>query len=120
MSSEEHVEEHISSGNDEFSVGQLAVALKESQVLVNPGVDKAFAHESHDAVASAANWEKFYDIINKLNAPVVSLIEAPEQHSASAGAVIGAVASGINIADFQWNACKGLDDKKVSDHCSVG
>ena len=78
MSSEEHVEELVSCGKDEFSVGQLVSVLKECQALVHPDVDEALANESHDAAASEADWEKFYAIIEKLNAPVISLIEAPE------------------------------------------
>ena len=122
MSSEEHVEEYISSGKDEFNVGQLAVVLKECQALVHPDVDKALANESHDAVASEADWEKFYAIINKLNAPVISLIEAPEQgvSAASASTVIDAISLGIQIAQILWNIFRGWDDKAVSDHCSDG
>ena len=74
MSSEEHVEELVSCGKDEFSVDQLVSVLKECQALVRPDVDEALANESH---ASEADWEKFYAIIEKLNAPVISLIEAP-------------------------------------------
>ena len=116
MSSEEHVEEYISSGKDEFNVGQLAVVLKECQALVHPDVDKALANESQDAVASEADWEKFYAIINKLNAPVVSLYEVPQPRAAAT--VIAAVALGIQIAQILWNIFRGWDDKAVSYHCS--
>ena len=110
-------EEYVSSGKDEFSVGQLAVALKESQALVHPDdVDKALAHESQDAVASEADWEKFYAIINKLNAPVVSLIEAPEKR-VSPDTVIAAISLAIQIAESLWNFFSGWDDKAVRDHC---
>ena len=117
MSSEEHVEEHVSSGKDEFSVGQLVVALKESQALVHPDVDKALAHESPDAVASAADWERFYAAINKVDAPVISLSEAVQQR-VSAGTVIAAISLAIQIAETLWNIFSGWDDKAVGDHCT--
>ena len=121
MSSEKHVQKHISSGKDEFSVCQLNAALKESQTLVHPDVDKVFAHKSHDAVASAANLEKFYEASNSVDAPVTSIIKAPEQHVATA-TVIAAIALAIQkITQTLWNIFRGWDDKAVGDpHCSVG
>ena len=118
MSSEEHVEEHVSSGKDKFSVGQLDAALKESQALIHPDVGKVLAYESPDAVASAADWEKFYAAINKVDVPVVSLSEAPEQRVAAA-TVIAAIALAIQIAQTLWNIFRGWDDKAVGDRCSV-
>ena len=122
MSSEEHVEELVSCGKDEFSVGQLVSVLKECQALVRPDVDEALANESHDAAASEADWEKFYAIIEKLNAPVISLIEAPELDvsAPSAGTVIAAITFALEVAEQLWTTFKGFDDKKVSDHCSDG
>jgi hypothetical protein len=112
-------EENISSGKDEFTVGQLAAALKESQALVHPNVDKALAYESDDSVATPADLEKFYATINTINAPVTALTEAPEQR-VSAGTVIAAIALAIQIAQTLWSFFSGWDDKAVGDHCSLG
>ena len=117
MSSEEHVEEYISSGKDEFTVGQLVVALKESQALIHPDVDKALAEKS-DAVATAADLEKFYAIINKLNVPVTSLIETGVEKRVSPATVIAAISLAIQIAESLWNFFRGWDDKAVGHHCS--
>jgi hypothetical protein len=95
-------EEHISSGKDEFTVGQLTAALKESQALVHPNVDITLAYESDDSVATAADWEKFYATINTIKAPVTSLTEAVEQ-CVSAGTVIAAISLAIQIAESLWN-----------------
>ena len=134
MSSEEHVEEHISSGKDDFTVGQLTVSLKEIQRLVLPDVDKALGPvdkalglvdkalgpepRHDDAVATAADWEKFYATINTVNAPVASLGEIEKR--VSAGTVIAAISLAIQIAQTLWNFFSGWDDKAVGDHCSVG
>ena len=141
MSSEEHVEEHISSGKDDFTVGQLTVSLKEIQRLVLPDVDKALGPVDEalglvdealglvdkalgpeprhdDAVATAADWEKFYATINTVNAPVASLDEIEKR--VSAGTVIAAISLAIQIAQTLWNFFSGWDDKAVGDHCSVG
>ena len=111
-------EEYISSGKDEFTVGQLAASLKESQALVHPGVDKALTNKSDDSVATAADFEKFYAIINTINAPVTSLTEGAEQR-VSPGTVIAAISLAIQIAETLWNFFSGWDDKAVSDHCSL-
>ena len=120
MSSEEHVEEHTSNGKDDFTVGQLTGSLKESQGLVHPDVDKALGPEPRhdDAVATAADWEKFYATINTVNAPVASLGEIEKR--VSAGTVIAAISLAIQIAEALWNIFRGWDDKAVGDHCSVG
>jgi hypothetical protein len=112
-------EENISSGKDEFTVGQLVAALKESQALVHPSVDKTLAYESDDSVATAADLEKFYAAINTINAPVTSLTESLQQR-VSAGTVIAAISLAIQIAESLWSFFSGWDDKAVGDHCSLG
>lgn len=109
MSSEEHDQEHISSA-----------ALKESQALLHPDVDKALAHESHDTVPTAANWEKSYGTINAVNSPVTAFTEVPKQCIA-ATTVIAANNLAIRIAQTLWGIFRGWDDKQVGDtgNCSI-
>ena len=125
MFSEQYIEEYVSSGKDEFTVGQLDATLKECYALVHPDVDKALANESHDAVASAADWEKFYDIINKVDAPVTALVQVPDseqrgdtisKRTDKVLAATTAVSMALGSAHILWRMFSGWDDKAVGDH----
>jgi len=103
---------------EDFPLSQLIAALENNQGLVHIDVDPAFSKAKPDssAVASDADWEKFWAAVAHINAPVAFLIEPSSHISAmkndvDPGAVIGAISLFIDIAEKVWNFFSNLDDK---------
>ncbi|KAG5653812.1 hypothetical protein H0H81_010280 [Sphagnurus paluster] len=97
--------------NGELSVSVLAAALKGTHSAEAHHVFSAEESKS-SAVATEADWAKFWAAANKIKVRPTLLLDSPEVSPAAAATVIAAIALAVQIADVLWNIFKGFDDKE--------
>lgn len=113
------VDSHV---QHDFTISSLALALKTCHTLVPANLSHDLS-ESNSAVATEADWDKFWAAVDKVNAPLTALVEpydsdqlpvtvSTSNNLPSRGEATDAVYRAADIARKTTN--------RVGDHCCVG